>query len=298
MIWLYQKYSIHKNYLRIRNNATNCARFSSSGSIWDYGLQQWPWWSTSQRWVTLIPLYSQPFLTSRVYEISFLHTARVVHLVILLRYPHTSQPHPHPRALTSTVRSYDFTQFESFRCTNDLCGIRDRCSEYEVMKRVDAMVNNQMVANGYDWILLDDCWSAHERDENGELQPDRCWKWSIWRENLSINFLIHKHTRNWIRAQFPRGMKSLADYVHRHGMKLGLYTCIGTETCKKNRPGSYGYYDKDANTLASWGVDMVKADYCNKPSNESGQDLYVCLRLISCIYLLTYILHRTTLFLF
>ena len=39
-------------------------------------------------------------------------------------------------------------------CTNDLCGLRDRCSEYEIMKRVDAMVNNQMVENGYDWYLF------------------------------------------------------------------------------------------------------------------------------------------------
>jgi len=35
-------------------------------------------------------------------------------------------------------------------------------------------------------------------------------------------------------------MAALADYVHSKGLKLGLYTCVGTETCKKNRPGSYG----------------------------------------------------------
>lgn len=69
-------------------------------------------------------------------------------------------------------------------------------------------------------------------------------------------------------------MKSLADYIHSHNMKLGLYTCIGTETCRRNRPGSYGHYEQDANTLASWGVDMVKTDYCNRPANETGQDLY------------------------
>ena len=71
-----------------------------------------------------------------------------------------------------------------------------------------------------------------------------------------------------------RGMKALADYVHARGMLLGLYTCVGTETCKKNRPGSYGYYQTDANTMAKWEVDMVKADYCNKPANETGKDLY------------------------
>jgi alpha-galactosidase len=69
-------------------------------------------------------------------------------------------------------------------------------------------------------------------------------------------------------------MPALADYLHQRGMKLGLYTCVGTETCKKNRPGSYGHYETDAKTMAKWGIDMVKADYCNKPSNETGQDLY------------------------
>ena len=113
---------------------------------------------------------------------------------------------------------------------------------------VDAMVNNGMLSAGYEWILLDDCWSDHERDVDGNLQADK--------------------------SQFPRGMSYLADYVHRHGMKLGIYTCIGTETCRRNRPGSYGYYQQDANTMATWGIDMVKTDYCNKPGNESGQELY------------------------
>ena len=133
-------------------------------------------------------------------------------------------------------------------CTNDICGIPDRCSEYEVRRKVDAMVENGMFALGYKWILLDDCWSDKERDANGELQPSP--------------------------KLFPSGMKALADYLHKRGMLLGLYTCVGTETCKKNRPGSYGHYTTDAQTMAKWTVDMVKADYCNKPSNETGKDLY------------------------
>ena len=133
-------------------------------------------------------------------------------------------------------------------CTNDVCGTPDRCSEYEVRNKADAMVSQGLVQIGYKWILLDDCWSDTERDANGELQPSP--------------------------KLFPSGMKALADYVHERGMYLGLYSCVGTLTCKKNRPGSYGHYETDANTFAKWGADMVKADYCNKPSNETGQDLY------------------------
>jgi alpha-galactosidase len=110
------------------------------------------------------------------------------------------------------------------------------------------MVANGMRDMGYKWMLLDDCWSDTERDSNGELQPSP--------------------------KLFPSGMKALADYIHANGMYLGLYSCVGTETCKKGRPGSYGHYVIDANTFAKWGADMVKADYCHKPTNETGRDLY------------------------
>ena len=43
-------------------------------------------------------------------------------------------------------------------CTNDICGIPDLCNEVEVRNKADAMVANGMVALGYTWMLLDDCW--------------------------------------------------------------------------------------------------------------------------------------------
>jgi hypothetical protein len=138
--------------------------------------------------------------------------------------------------------------------TNDLCGIPDRfvlyiefsspqiflisfilvpcrCSEYEIRRKADAMSTNGLSDLGYKWILLDDCWAHTERDENGELQPSP--------------------------KLFPHGMPALIDYVHQRGLKLGLYTCLGTETCKKGRPGSYNNYETDANTFAKWGVSLL-----------------------------------------
>ena len=55
---------------------------------------------------------------------------------------------------------------------------------------------------------------------------------------------------------------------------LGLYTCVGTQTCRDGRPGSYGHYVDDANTLAGWGIDFVKADNCHHPPNVTGKELY------------------------
>jgi len=60
--------------------------------------------------------------------------------------------------------------------------------------------------------------------------------------------------------QFPSGMKALADYLHSLGLKLGVYTCVGQQTCKWGRPGSFGHYQDDANTLAGWGIDFVKVE--------------------------------------
>jgi hypothetical protein len=132
-------------------------------------------------------------------------------------------------------RRIDLFGLNYFRCTNDLCGLRDRCSEFEVRNKADAMVEQGMLQYGYKWILLDDCWADHSRDADGKLQPNP--------------------------YQFPSGMKNLARYLHAKGLKLGLYTCVGTETCKKNRPGSYGNYELDAQTFADWGVDMVRRIY-------------------------------------
>ena len=33
-------------------------------------------------------------------------------------------------------------------------------------------------------------------------------------------------------------------------------------------PGSLGHYDSDMATLASWGVDMLKLDWCNSDPNK------------------------------
>ncbi|THG13173.1 hypothetical protein TEA_028724 [Camellia sinensis var. sinensis] len=51
---------------------------------------------------------------------------------------------------------------------------------------------------------------------------------------------------------FPSGMKTLADYVHSKGLKIGIYADAGTLTCDKRMPGSLGYEEHDANTFASW----------------------------------------------
>ncbi|MBN2084696.1 MAG: glycoside hydrolase family 27 protein [Anaerolineales bacterium] len=108
-------------------------------------------------------------------------------------------------------------------------------SEALIRETADAMVSSGMLAAGYQYVNIDDCWMASERDTDGTLPPDP--------------------------GKFPSGMKALADYVHGKGLKLGIYLDRGTETCG-HFPGSYGYEVQDANTIASWGIDYLKYDNC------------------------------------
>ncbi|KAL5982974.1 Alpha-galactosidase 1 [Asimina triloba] len=64
------------------------------------------------------------------------------------------------------------------------------------------------------------------------------------------------------KSTFPSGIKSLADYVHSKGLKLGIYSSAGYRTCSNQMPGSLGYEEKDAMTFAEWGIDYLKYDNC------------------------------------
>ena len=57
-------------------------------------------------------------------------------------------------------------------------------------------------------------------------------------------------------------MKALADYVHSKGLKLGIYSSPGPNTCA-GYVGSYGHEEQDAKTYAAWGIDYLKYDWCS-----------------------------------
>ena len=107
----------------------------------------------------------------------------------------------------------------------------------------DAMVESGLRDAGYIYINIDDCWHGN-RDADGFIQVDA--------------------------EKFPNGMKALADYVHAKGLKLGIYSDAGTETCG-GMPGSLGHEYQDALQYARWGVDYLKYDWCNTPNiNPQG----------------------------
>lgn len=107
-------------------------------------------------------------------------------------------------------------------------------SEKLIRDMADAMVKSGMREAGYTYIVIDDCWQV-SRDANGNLIPDP--------------------------ERFPSGMKALADYIHSKGLKFGIYSCAGSQTCQR-RPGSRGYQFQDARQYAAWEVDYLKYDWC------------------------------------
>jgi alpha-galactosidase len=107
--------------------------------------------------------------------------------------------------------------------------------EKMIKEVADAIVSSGMRDAGYTYINIDDCWHG-ERDSVGFIHPDS--------------------------KRFPSGMKALADYIHSKGLKFGIYSDAGSQTCG-GRPGSRGYEFQDALTYANWGVDYLKYDWCN-----------------------------------
>ena len=99
---------------------------------------------------------------------------------------------------------------------------------------------------GYVYIVIDDCWSNKERDDNGQLVADP--------------------------AKFPDGMKALGDYLHGRGFKFGMYGCAGKTTCG-GYPGGRGHEFQDARQYAAWGVDYFKYDWCDH-GTANGPESY------------------------
>eukprot|EP01052_Picozoa_sp_SAG31_P050997 SAG31_NODE_11903_length_987_cov_1.478604_3_plen_74_part_00 len=52
-------------------------------------------------------------------------------------------------------------------------------------------------------------------------------------------------------------MKALADYIHKKGLKFGVYSAQHEFTCQR-RPGSYMHEAIDVQSYCDWGVDYLK----------------------------------------
>lgn len=60
-----------------------------------------------------------------------------------------------------------------------------------IRETADAIVDTGLRDAGYNYLVIDDCWSEKQRDSNGNLVPDK--------------------------NKFPHGIEPLSEYVHQKG---------------------------------------------------------------------------------
>lgn len=87
-------------------------------------------------------------------------------------------------------------------------------NENLIKATTDRIVELGLDKKGYTYVNLDDCWQIN-RDKDTKI--------------------IIEDKKN-----FPSGMAALGKYIHSKGLKFGLYSDAGTNTCQ-GRPGSYGF---------------------------------------------------------
>jgi alpha-galactosidase len=121
------------------------------------------------------------------------------------------------------------------------------------------LLSTRLADHGYQYVNIDDSW------EEGPL-PTIVGRWLRWylptfrdsQGNISAN------------GKFP-DMKALCDELHQEGLKAGIYSSPGPQTCA-GYIGSYQHEDQDAQTFAHWGFDYLKYDWCTYGRVTKGDD--------------------------
>jgi alpha-galactosidase len=110
-------------------------------------------------------------------------------------------------------------------------------TEQAVKGVADHLVSSGLAAAGYKIVWLDGGWQGTpSRDPRGRLVEDK--------------------------TRFPSGIPSLVDYLHRRGLKAGIYTDAGAYDPAHCGLGSGGgYYERDAKQFADWKFDAIKVDF-------------------------------------
>lgn len=166
---------------------------------------------------------------------------------------------PTAMAATETASPEKITSFKQLNLNNGLAttppmgwsswnNFGVEINEQLLIETIDAMVENGMRDAGYIYVNLDDGWQRYQGsriDHPLEYDPEK----------------------------FPRGIKYVADYAHSKGMKLGIYSGPGVDTCA-GYTGSRGHEAEDAAMFASWKVDHLKYDACCSHAKEPASVLH------------------------
>ena len=128
-------------------------------------------------------------------------------------------------------------------------------SEAIIKGQANAMVSKGLKDVGFDHINIDDGYFGGRDNTTGQL-------------------LIHP-------TRFPKGLKGVVDHIHEKGLKAGIYSDAGYNTCGSYHGGDktgigvglYKHDQQDADFFfKELGFDFIKVDFCGgDPIHNSDQ---------------------------
>lgn len=133
---------------------------------------------------------------------------------------------------------------------------RVNISDSLIMRQADAMAEKGLKDAGYKYVNIDDGYFGGRDRTTGRL-------------------LVHP-------IRFPKGLRPVVDHIHRLGLKAGIYSDAGRNTCGSIYDadtigvgvGLYGYDDQDCDMFfRELGFDFIKVDYCGGTPHERGDTL-------------------------
>ena len=115
-----------------------------------------------------------------------------------------------------------------------------------VIKEVaEALNSTGLQALGWDTLQIDEGWEACADYGHWNGAPFTTCKKQTPRD--AQGRIVANSTK------FPGGIKTLADWLHARGFKIGIYTSASASACGGNW-GSRGHETTDAEAFAEWGV--------------------------------------------
>lgn len=130
------------------------------------------------------------------------------------------------------------------------CSLQSEVSDRDIRAQADAIVSSGLINHGYTYIEIDDGWNIKLGGAPEGTQPRDA------HGNLGCN------------ERFP-DMKALTDYLHKQGLKAGIYSSPGPLTCGMFA-GSYEHEQQDAEQFAAWGFDLLKYDQCSYQRKDNS----------------------------
>lgn len=134
---------------------------------------------------------------------------------------------------------------------------RVKINEALIKETADVMVSRGLKDAGYQYVNIDDGYFGG-RGKDG---------------------ILFSHL-----TKFPNGMKPVADYIHSKGLKAGIYTDAGSNTCGSIYDadtlgigvGLWKHDDIDCRTYFNdWGFDYIKVDWCGgEATGQTEQQRY------------------------